>query len=202
MFCVVILSGDYIVTPAVVDNTTGTAKMRSNGESGTIPSELGLLTNWKYVVFRKSVNIHSYLLCVFDIIWLNEILTLVFAVLHVNLPENSNATGPLPTEFGNMAAAEVLWLSKFVEQHYICVYTIMYIIQLNLNICVLLWWHGFDRGWEADWSHSYRTRTAGVIDDVFYRWVHTTNIMQTLIKLTETTRHTNYTTDLSVMILC
>ena len=68
MFCVVILSGDYVVTPAVVDNTTGTDKMRSNGESGTIPSELGLLTNWKYVVFRKSVNIHSYLLCVFDII--------------------------------------------------------------------------------------------------------------------------------------
>ena len=58
MFCVVILSGDYIVTPAVVDNATRTDKMRSNGESGIIPSELGLLTNWKYVVFRKSVHIY------------------------------------------------------------------------------------------------------------------------------------------------
>ena len=60
LFYVVILSGDYIVTPAVVGNGTGTGKMRSNGESGTIPSELGLLTNWKYVVFRKSVNRRCY----------------------------------------------------------------------------------------------------------------------------------------------
>ena len=40
------------------------------------------------------------------------LLTLMFAVFNVNLPENSNTTGPLPSEFGNMASAEILWLSK------------------------------------------------------------------------------------------
>ena len=74
--------------------------------AGTMPSELGNLKNWKYVVFGKRmlsfyILFHQKLYCIIS----------PFNNLF-NFAEDNGVEGTLPKEFGGLQASETMWLRK------------------------------------------------------------------------------------------
>ena len=91
-------TGDYIV----VEYALGNERI-----AGKIPTELGRLKNWKYVVFSKCIALYALST---DIHYLS-LMNMIFNHLCSSL-DNNSIHGTVPTEFGMLESAETLWLSK------------------------------------------------------------------------------------------
>ena len=84
--------------------------------TGTIPSELGNLKNWRYAIFRKLIQ--SQLVIPYII----TVICKCISCIHLmNIPhfldifqfaEDNGFQGSIPSELGRLESARGLWLSK------------------------------------------------------------------------------------------
>ena len=80
----------------------------TGNQTGGIPSELGNLVDWKYIVFGK---LHSLMYIISDKTLCVDLVSLMLLCFGT-LIENNGLTGSLPSELGGLRSAEILWMSK------------------------------------------------------------------------------------------
>ena len=83
-----------------------------NTLAGEMPAELGSLANLKYIAMGEHhiVLLYVFLLCMNDCIESLKCLTELLVCIHAG---DQDITGTLPSEFGNMASLEYLYIREY-----------------------------------------------------------------------------------------